>query len=512
MLQQDNSLASCALSQPPFLRSFFTICNYNITNLLNNEGVFFSLFCDSLHFVNFMFCVGVKRGFFELFRLSLYPGICYDRHDVLIARKGGTSLPEKYKPTLYASYISFVVQAINNNLAPLFFVIFHEEFGLSFEMLGRLILVNFGTQLVVDIAAIRYADRIGYRKLAVWAHVLCTIGLMSLGILPIVMNSTNLALTIAVFLSAVGGGIIDIVASPIVESLPTDGKAAHMSLLHSFYCWGQMAVVIVTTLSIWLFGRGIWNYIPILWALIPLYNAFKFVRVPILPLVPDGKAMAVSDLLRSPLFFLALVLMMSAGASEITMSQWSSLFAETGLGVPKVVGDLVGPALFALFMAIGRTFYGVRGEKINLQTALQVCSLLCIACYAAAVFADSPLFALLGAAVCGLSVSLMWPGTLSLSAAKFPRGGTAMFAFLAIFGDIGASVGPWLTGVVSDWSQGSALIQEWGASRGLGLEQIGLRTGLLIGMIFPVLMFVGVTAMKKRTAEQPAAQARVEVS
>ena len=420
-------------------------------------------------------------------------------------------MPEKYKPTLYASYISFAVQAINNNLTPLFFVIFHEEFGLSFEMLGRLVLVNFGTQLAVDILSIRYADRIGYRTLAVAAHVLCTVGLASLGILPLLMANTNLALIIAVFLSAIGGGIIDIVGSPIVESLPTDGKAANMSLLHSFYCWGQMTVVVVTTLLIWLFGRGIWNYIPIMWALIPLYNAFKFARVPILPLVPDGKTMPVSELLRSPVFFLALLLMMSAGSSEITMSQWSSLFAETGLGVPKVVGDLVGPALFALFMAIGRTFYGVRGDKINLQTALQACSLLCIVCYGLAVFADAPLLALLGAALCGVSVSLMWPGTLSLSAAKFPRGGTAMFAFLAIFGDIGASVGPWLTGVISDWSQSSALIQQWGTARGLRLEQIGLRAGLLLGMVFPVLMLVGVTAMKKG-AKQPVNQAGLEVS
>lgn len=410
-------------------------------------------------------------------------------------------LPGKYKQTLHACYIGYITQAININLAPLFFVIFHEQFGLSFEMLGRLVLLNFGTQILVDIVTVKYADRIGYRACAVLAHVLCFLGIMSLGILPLLMSNTLLALTIAVFITACGGGIIEVVISPIVESLPTTGKAASMSLLHSFYCWGQMGVVIITTLLVWSFGTEIWFYLPILWALIPLFNVFKFARVPLLPLVPEGEEMAISELFSSQLFFIALILMMSAGASELTMSQWSSLFAEVGLGVPKLVGDLIGPALFALFMGIGRTIYGLKGEQINLQNALQFSSLLCIACYATAVFSNIPLLSLFGAALCGLSVSLMWPGTFSLTSAKFPKGGTAMFGILAVLGDFGGSVGPWLTGVVSDFSQRSAVVQQWSTSQGLSLEQAGLRTGLLTGIIFPVLMFVGVTAMKRQTAK-----------
>ena len=253
-------------------------------------------------------------------------------------------MPGKYKQTMYACYLGHITQAINNNLAPLFFVIFHEQFGLSFEMLGRLVLLNFGPRFLPIF--VRHVDRVGYRKAAVLAHALCFIGLLGLGILPLIMANTFLALSIAVFISAFGGGITEVILSPIVESLPTTAKAASMSLLHAFYCWGQMAVVILTTLAVWIFGSSIWFYIPVFWALVPFYTMLKFTRVPLLTLVPEGEEMPISQLFRAPLFLIGLLLMLSAGASELTMSQWSSLFAEMGLGVPKLVGDLVGPALF----------------------------------------------------------------------------------------------------------------------------------------------------------------------
>ncbi|NLM40986.1 MAG: MFS transporter [Firmicutes bacterium] len=409
-------------------------------------------------------------------------------------------MPDQYKPTLHACYVALISQAINNNLAPLFFVIFHEQFGLSFEMLGRLVLLNFGTQIAFSVLSLKFVDRIGYRASAVLAHVLSCAGILGLGALPRIIPHTQLALSLAVFMSGCGGGIMEVVISPIVESLPTDAKAASMSLLHSFYCWGQMAVVIVTTLALWIWGSQIWFYLPLLWALIPFFNIWKFIRVPLRPLVPAGQEMSVSQLVRSPLFFLALVLMVCAGAAELTMSQWSSLFAEMGLGVPKVVGDLVGPALFAFFMVVGRTAYGIWGQKINLHNALALSGVLCMFCYGLTVFSQAPLFSLLGAAFCGLAVSLMWPGTLSLTAAQFPRGGTAMFGILAVFGNSGASLGPWLTGMVSDLSQSSHLVQSWSAAWGMGLEQAGLRVGLMTGLFFPLVMLVGVLALKRKTA------------
>lgn len=407
-------------------------------------------------------------------------------------------MSSQYKKTLYACYLGFITQAINNNLAPLFFVVFHDRFGLTFEMLGRLVVLNFGTQIFADIVSVKYVDRIGYRAAAIIAHILCFLGLVSLGVLPLLMSNTLVALAIAVVISAWGGGMIEVIVSPITESLPTEEKAATMSLLHSFYCWGQMGVVIITTICVWVFGTEIWHLLPIFWSVIPLYTTFMFMRVPLFSLVPAGQELSIKELLGSPVFSIALVLMLAAGASEHTMTQWSSIFAEVGLGVPKLVGDLVGPALFAFFMGVGRTIYGVWGDKLDLHRVLQAGSLLCITCYAAAVFSNIPLLALLGAALCGLSVSLMWPGTYSLTSARFPRGGTAMFGILAIFGDLGASVGPWIAGFVSDLSQSSALVQNLGLARGLSLEQASLRVGLLVGILFPVLMFFGVRAMGKR--------------
>ena len=418
--------------------------------------------------------------------------------------EGGHLLSREYKKTLHACYLGFITQAINNNLAPLFFVIFHDKFGLSFEMLGRLVVLNFGTQILADIVAVRYVDRLGYRLAAVIAHTLCGLGLISLGVLPLIMSNTFAALTISVVIAAVGGGIIEVIVSPITESLPTPEKASTMSLLHSFYCWGQMGVVIVTTVCVWLFGTEMWYLLPVVWAVIPLYTAFKFLRVPIYTLVPKGQELSIAELLRSPLFGTALLLMLAAGASEHTMTQWSSVFAEVGLGVPKLIGDLVGPALFAFFMGVGRTIYGVWGKRLNLRKVLQAGSVLCILCYGTAVFANIPLLALFGAALCGLSVSLMWPGTYSLTSVRFPRGGTAMFGILAVFGDLGASVGPWLAGLASDLSQRSVFVQELSLNLGLGLEQIGLRVGLLLGILFPVLMLIGLRTLKTQTLEADA--------
>ncbi|NMB01244.1 MAG: MFS transporter [Firmicutes bacterium] len=404
----------------------------------------------------------------------------------------------KYKPTMIACYLGLITQALNNNLAPLFFIVFHDKFGLSFEMLGRLVLLNFGVQIITSLGMLRFVDRLGFRKAAMLAHAVCFFGMLGLGVLPLLISNTFLALSIAVVMAGFGGGIIEVVISPIVESLPTTEKAAAMSLLHSFYCWGHMGVVIITTLFIWTFGTDIWYFLPMAWALIPLYNLFKFSRVPLLPLVPEGKGLSIVELLRLPVYRLALVLIFAAGAAELTMAQWSSLFAEVALGVPKVVGDLVGPALFALFMAIGRTIFGVWGERINLQKAIQAGSLLSIFCYALAVFSSVRIFALLGASLCGLAVSLMWPGTYSLTSARIPRGGTAMFGFLAVFGNLGGAIGPWVTGFVSDLSQRSTWIQNISTTSGLGLEQVGLRAGLLTGIVFPTLMFIGVRAAMRQ--------------
>lgn len=384
-----------------------------------------------------------------------------------------------YKHTLRACYLGYITQAIVNNLAPLLFIIFQNQYHISFEMIGRLILINFGTQIVADILSVKYVDRIGYRKAAVMAHIFCSIGLMSLGVLPLIMPVPYMGLVIAVMIYAIGGGIIEVLVSPIVEFLPGDEKASAMSLLHSFYCWGQVGVVLLTTLLLKVIGSSYWFVLPILWAFIPLYNIKNFLKVPIIEPHEDAPTMSIDELLSTRGFVIALLLMLCAGASEITMSQWSSLFAEKGLQVPKVVGDLLGPCFFAVLMGIGRSIYGIWGHKINLNRALMASGILCVICYAVTIFVQNPFISLLGCAVTGLSVSLMWPGTFSLTSATYPMGGTAMFGMLAIFGDIGAAVGPWIAGVVSD---------------AVGL---GLKAGLLVAIVFPIMLVIGVMLLKK---------------
>lgn len=384
-----------------------------------------------------------------------------------------------YKHTLHACYLGYITQAMVNNLAPLLFIIFQNQYHISFEMIGRLILINFGTQIVADILSVKYVDRIGYRKAAVMAHIFCSIGLMSLGVLPLIMPVPYMGLVIAVMIYAIGGGIIEVLVSPIVEFLPGDEKASAMSLLHSFYCWGQVGVVLLTTLLLKVIGSSYWFVLPILWAFIPLYNIKNFLKVPIIEPHEDAPTMSIGELLSTRGFMIALLLMLCAGASEITMSQWSSLFAEKGLQVPKVVGDLLGPCFFAVLMGIGRSIYGIWGHKINLNRALMASGILCVICYAVTIFVQNPFISLLGCAVTGLSVSLMWPGTFSLTSATYPMGGTAMFGMLAIFGDIGAAVGPWIAGVVSD---------------AVGL---GLKAGLLVAIVFPIMLVIGVMLLKK---------------
>lgn len=396
-----------------------------------------------------------------------------------------------YKHTLYACYQGYVTQAIVNNLAPLLFVIFQEQYKLSYEMVGRLILVNFTTQIIADIAAARYGDRLGYRKAVIIAHLFCAIGLILLGTLPLILPTSYLSLAFAVVIYAIGGGIIEVLISPIVESLPGEAKTSAMSLLHSFYCWGQVGVVLMTTLLLRLIGTQYWYCLPVLWSIIPSINVFNFARVPLQDPVPETKRTHGKQLLVTSGFWLALLLMLCAGASELTMVQWSSLFAEQGLGLPKVMGDIFGPCLFAVLMGVGRTLYGWYGKSVQIEKALLASGILCATSYAITVFSPYPLLSLFGCALCGLSVSLMWPGTLSLTAARIPDGGTIMFGLLAIFGDIGASVGPWTAGVVSDLASSSSIV--------LTPEQ-GLKAGLGFSMIFPVLIIIGMLSVKRIAA------------
>lgn len=383
-----------------------------------------------------------------------------------------------YRSTRMACYRGYIVQGVVNNLSPLFFVIFQREFGVSYAMLSSLILFNFVTQICVDVLCVRFVDRIGYRAATVFAHVCCALGLVLLGVLPQVLPSAFLGLAIATVVMAVGGGVIEVAVSPIIDSLPSEAKEAKMSLLHSFYCWGQVAVVLLTTLAVRLMGQDLWWILPIVWAALPFYNIFSFTRVPLRPTVSEEEKTPLGELCRSKLFVLSMALMLCAGASELAMSQWSSLFAEQALGVEKLWGDLLGPCLFAVFMGIGRTIYGVFGVRLNLYRSLLATAVLCVLCYMGAALLAAPVLSLLCCGLCGFSISLMWPGVLSSTAGKHPKGGAAMFGLLAVCGDLGCSAGPALAGMVSEFA--------------------GLRAGMLSAAVFPLAMVLCLGAFRRR--------------
>lgn len=405
---------------------------------------------------------------------------------------------KSYKRTIAACYLAYITQSIIVNLAPVLFIVFRELYGLSYEMLGSLVLVNFVTQIFTDIISIKYADKIGYRVCSTAALTLSAVGLVLLALLPVLLpqSLTYAALITATVIYAVGSGMIEVLASPIVEALPTDAKASSMAMLHGFYCWGQMAVVLITTLLLKLFGHESWSFIPILWAIVPIVDLILFAGAPLPEPESKSGSMPLKSLLTSKVFIIALLLMTCSGAAEQAMAQWASMFAEKGLGVSKLTGDLLGPCLFAAFMGSGRTLFGVFGAKLDLRKTLFGCSALCVICYLCASLSPWPVLSLAGCAITGLSVSLMWPGMLSLASERFAGGGTPMFGALAVFGDLGCSIGPWMTGMISGAVIGSG---NYGADIA---ESVGLKAGLLAAIIFPITMMIGVAAIKGKGAKK----------
>lgn len=406
-----------------------------------------------------------------------------------------------YRTTKLACYGAIIAQAIQNNLPALLFVVFQQQYGISYEMLGRLILMNFVTQLCVDMISIKLAEKFGYRACLIGGQSCIVAGLVLLSVLPSVMPP-YIGLSIAVILMAVGGGIAEVLVSPTIEAMPGDEKAAAMSMLHSFYCWGQVATVLGSTLLLFVIGRSAWQVLPLCWVIVPACSALLFVRAPFAPVVGgEGGGMKLGKLLCTPAFLVAMLIMVCAGASELVMSQWASTFAEKALGVSKVVGDLAGPCMFAVLMGLGRMIYGRMGSRLPLKKCLMGCALLCVACYLTAALSGNPVAALAGCAVCGFSVSIMWPGALSMSAARFPMAGTAMFAILAVMGDLGCSVGPWLAGLVSDGAQAVPQLTQFAAQAGLTAEQLGLKAGLLLGTVFPVTLFISTMFVREKKKE-----------
>lgn len=355
-----------------------------------------------------------------------------------------------FKTTMISCFIAYIVQAIVNNFSPLLFLTFHESYQIPMSQITLLVTVNFAVQLLVDLLATKFVDRIGYRPSIVAAHVFAAIGLIFLAVLPERMDPF-LGLLIAGCTCAVGGGLIEVLVSPIMESCPTDNKETAMSLLHSFYCWGYVGVVLISTIFFVVFGTGSWKFLAWFWAMIPLGNAFIFLKTPIAPLISeDETGMTIKELLVNRIFWILLIMMICSGACEQAVGQWASTFAEQGLGINKTAGDLAGPMMFAVCMGASRAIFGKYGEMINLEIFMRGSAILCVASYLLISLAPIPVLSLVGCAVCGFSVGIMWPGTFSKAAASLKNGGTAMFALLALGGDLGCSAGPAVVGIVSE--------------------------------------------------------------
>ena len=396
-----------------------------------------------------------------------------------------------YRSTRLACYAAYVTQAITVNLPPLLFVIFRDRYGVSYEELGRLVLANFVTQLTVDFLSGWFCDRLGIRRAAVLAHICCTLGLVSLSLLPRLLSGTPYAaLMVSCVIYAVGAGFLEVIISPTIESLPSTGKSGSMSILHSFYCWGQAATVLLSTLFLLRFGQDRWYLLPMIWAVLPFCNLFLFRRVPLVPPLPAEKTATLSQLFRSRTLLLAFVVMVGAGASELAMSQWASMLAERGLGLTKTWGDVLGPCMFALLMGTVRVLGPLLYRRFRITGVLLATSIFCLGCYLLTVLSRLPALSLMGCALTGAAVALMWPATVSLAAERFPNGGTRMFAWLAVFGDVGCSLGPWLAGLVSDLAQGNAGAMGRAAAMGMTGEELGLKAGLAAAGIFPAVMIL----------------------
>lgn len=388
-------------------------------------------------------------------------------------------IKNNYNHTLNACYLGYITQAIINNFAPLLFLTFQKSYGISLSKISLLVTLNFGIQLIVDFFAAKFVDKIGYRICMQIAHVCAGFGLIGMAILPEFLSNQFWGLVIAIILYAIGGGLIEVLISPIVEACPTDRKEAAMSILHSFYCWGHVGVILISTLFFTLLGIHRWKLLAIIWSLIPFLNAAYFSLVPLKTLNEEENGLNIRQLFQLRHFWILVVLMMCAGASEQAVSQWASAFAESGLHISKTVGDLAGPCMFATLMGVSRILTAKFTSRFKLEHMMLLSSILCASCYLLIGISANPLMGLMGCALCGFSVGILWPGTFSLAMQKIPLGGTAMFAFFALAGDIGCATGPALVGLVSEVSQNN------------------IRMGILFAIIFPIFLLIGLLLLRK---------------
>ena len=377
-----------------------------------------------------------------------------------------------YKKTKTACYLGFITQAISANFAPLLFLKFHNDYNIPLGSIALISTFFFLTQLLVDLFCAKFVDRIGYRVCIVASEICAAAGLTGLAFLPDLLSNPFTGIICSVIVYAIGSGLIEVLCSPIVEACPFENKEATMSLIHSFYCWVAAATILISSLFFLLFGMDSWKWLAVLWAVLPAINIYNFATCPIERLVSNGKGMRIKQLFHTPLFWLAACLMKCSGASEFALAQWASAYAEAALGFSKTLGDLVGPFMFAVTMGISRVIFGKYGERMDLMKFMTGSGILCVICYLLTSLSSNPITGLAGCIICGFSVGIMWPGTISIASKKIPTGGTAMFALLAMAGDLGGSIGPGIVGRIT---------QNTGNN---------IRIGIGIGLIFPIFLLI----------------------
>ncbi len=385
-----------------------------------------------------------------------------------------------YESTVRSCFVAYIVQAIIINFAPLLFVTFQNTFSIGLSDITFLITFNFVIQLAVDFASAYFIDRIGYRASLIIAHLFSAAGLFLLSELPFAIDNHYLGLLISVAIYAIGGGLLEVLVSPVVEACPTKNKEKEMSMLHSFYCWGFVTVILISTVFFSIFGIESWRVMAKIWMIVPIVNTISFFFVPIYDIVPEEKKMGKARLFSSGTFWLLFFMMIASGASEQAVGQWASAFAETGLGVSKTIGDLAGPCLFAFMQGLSRLIFGKWGDRMNLRKMMIASAFICCMSYLLTSLSPNPLLGLAGCALCGFSVGIFWPGTFSIASSILKTGGTAMFAFLALAGDVGCSIGPTLTGLAATVAGGR------------------ISTGILCSIIFPVFMLFALIVMSRR--------------
>ena len=391
---------------------------------------------------------------------------------------------KNYRKTQLACYLGFVTQAICANFLPLLYLTYHKIYSISFSKLALISTCFFFTQLVVDFICAGVVDKLGYRVCTIAAEITSGLGLAGLAFLPDLLPSAFVGIIICVIIYAIGSGLTEVLVSPIIEACPFENKDAMMSILHSFYCWGWVFVVLGSTAFFVICGIDHWRILALIWAFLPLYNVYNFATCPIEPLVKEGKSMTMSELFKTKTFWIFIVLMVCAGSSELAMAQWASAFSESALHMPKTVGDLAGPCGFAVLMGISRSLYGKFGEKVDLTKIMLVSGIMCFVCYFLAGLSGIPLLGLLGCAACGFFVAILWPGTISIASKILPTGGTAMFAILALAGDLGGAAGPAIVGTISQKATDN------------------LQAGLLGGIVFPFVLVICLFSIRKKYIEE----------